>query len=528
MQISYQQKQNTIASDIKAVADILFETLAHRFPVCMSSDEFHYYPQAIIIDKDWARWDDFSPESVADISVKLSGYKLKLDQIVSGELTFDEQVDISLLKRTIITINEQLKYVKSHKIHPSFYLSVVGVGLTEALEFGAHALNSRLKGLPIFIRHAQKNLKNVHEIFKEQGCEMIDRLRSWIVVLPVEQKMTAPVIHSLEQFYSYLLNIPAQKESLVPKDIYEQVASQHMGCFMSVDEIERLIDNEIHETTSLVEIYASEFFPEISWRKNIADLNFTLPPRRSVEQAYQVCVSELANHCMEKKIVAPEVVKNCPVQVKTVPDYMLPVRSNAAYSMPPGYPPKGGTFFIIDSGNNTTVASDYKLLTAHETYPGHHLLDTTRWGLKKLIRRHIEFPVFYEGWACISEELLFDTGFFHNSFDRMLSAKRSLWRAVRGKMDLEIHMRKKSLNQAAVFLSEYGMTYTKAFELVRKYILKPGYQLSYAIGRYYFRNIYESFVQQGGRPENFACRVLSHGEIGFNHLSQFLGTGGNS
>ena len=144
-----------------------------------------------------------------------------------------------------------------------------------------------------------------------------------------------------------------------------------------------------------------------------------------------------------------------------------------------------------------------------------------------MIRRHIEFPIFYEGWACISEELLFDTGFFHNSFDRMLSAKRRLWRAVRGKMDLEIHTREKSLKQAAAFLSDYGIADTKASELVKKYILKPGYQLSYAIGRYYFRNIYESFVRQGGRPENFSCRVLSCGEVGFKQLTQFLGTGEN-
>ncbi|MBC2715491.1 MAG: DUF885 domain-containing protein [Desulfobacteraceae bacterium] len=522
MQISDQPKHNSNASGINAVADSLFETLALRFPVCMASDEFHYYPQATIMDKDWSRWDDFSPESIADISVKLSEYKLKLDQFVSSELTFDEQVDISLLNRMINTIIEQLNEVQPHKTHPSFYLTIIGTGLVEAVEAGTQALNDRLKGLLGFIQHARQNLEKVHDIFKNQGCEMIDHLSAWIRTLPVPRTVTAPVIHSLERFNSHLMNLTPSDEFLVSKDLYEQIASRHMGCFMPLCEIERQIDNEISETTSVVEIYASEIFPEISWQKNIADLNFTLPHRRSVKQVYQACVSELANHCIQKGIVAPEVVKNCLVHVETVPVYMHPVRSNAAYSMPPGHPPQGGTFFIIESENNTTVASDYKLLTAHETYPGHHLLDTSRWCLKKIIRRHIEFPVFYEGWACISEELLFDTGFFHNSFDRMLSAKRRLWRAVRGKMDLEIHTRKKSLKEAAVFLSDYGMAYTKASELVRKYILKPGYQLSYAIGRYYFANIYESFVRHGGSPENFVCRVLSHGEVGFDHLSQFL------
>ena len=111
-------------------------------------------------------------------------------------------------------------------------------------------------------------------------------------------------------------------------------------------------------------------------------MNFALPHRRIVKQAYASCVSELANHCMEKEMVTPELVENCPVHVETIPDYMLPVRSNAAYSMPPGHPPKGGIFFIIESAHQKNVPLDYRLLTAHETYPGHHLLDTSRWGVK--------------------------------------------------------------------------------------------------------------------------------------------------
>ncbi len=527
MQISDQQKKNTNASYLNAVAGILFETLSLRFPVCLSSDEFHYFPQATINNKDWSRWDDFSPESIADISAKLLEYKQELDHIFFGELTFDQQIDISLLQRTIITILEQLSHVQFHKIHPAFYLTVVGIGLAEAVEEGSKALNDRLKGLPIFVRQAQRNLEKVNEIFKNQGCDMISRLLVWIKSLPAEQNMRGPAIHSLEAFCSHLLKIPASKKNLISEDLYEQITFHHMGCLMPIGDIERIIDNEIQETTSLVKRFVSGILPEISWKKNIADQSYALPHQRSVKQVYQSCVSELENHCIEKNIVDRKIVKKCPVHVVTVPVYMQPVRSNAAYSMPAGYPPEGGTFYIIEPVDQRTVPLDYRLLTAHETYPGHHLLDTSRWSLKNRIRCQIEFPIFYEGWACIAEELLFETGFFQTSFDRMLLARRRLWRAIRGKIDLEIHMRKKSLKQAAAFLSGCGISDTKADELVRKYILKPGYQLSYAIGRFYFRNIYEAFVRQGGSPEKFICRVLSHGEIGFNHLSQLLDTGGD-
>lgn len=528
MQISDQQQQHTKAPGINDLAAGLFETLALRFPVCMSSDEFHYYPQAAVINKDWSQWDNFSPESVTDFFEVISVCKLKLDQMVSAELTFDEQVDISLLKRSIKTLLEQLMYAQPHKTHPGFYLTLIGIGLAEAFDAGLPALNDRLKGLPGLIRQAQQNLEKVHEIFKNQGCEMTARLCSWIATFPVDQKIRSVAIQALEDFNVFLHTCPGRKDFLVPKDLYEEILAEHMGCFMSVYEIERCIAREIRETASLVKEYTSGIFPDISWQRLIAELSYTLPHHGSVMQAYRACVSGLGSHCIDKGIVSPDAVKRCPVHVETVPEYMLPVRSNAAYTMPPGHPPRGGTFFIIESDNNKIMPSDYRFLTAHETYPGHHLLDSSRWLLHNLVRRHMEFPVFYEGWACIAEEILFDTGFFSNSFDRMLSAKRRLWRALRGKIDLDIHTRKKSLSQAAAFLSEYGMSHAKALELVRKYIVKPGYQLSYSIGRYYFRNLYELFIRIGGQSADFVCRVLSHGEVGFDHLSQYLRTGGDS
>jgi len=140
------------------------------------------------------------------------------------------------------------------------------------------------------------------------------------------------------------------------------------------------------------------------------------------------------------------------------------------------------------------------------------------------MRRHIEFPLYYEGWACFSEELLFDTGFFYLQTDKLLLAKRRYWRAVRGRIDLDIHTRKRNLKEAAQLLVDYGMDQKKAVAMVRRYVLKPGYQLSYTIGRRNFIDLYECFKkkEKDHIPSKFTRQVLTQGEIGFNHLSQFL------
>ena len=356
------------------------------------------------------------------------------------------------------------------------------------------------------------------------GCEMIRQLLPWLSSLNIDEALLSPVVRSLERLDDHLKQIATSKDFLLPKDLYDQIAFHHMGCYMNTDEISRQIDHEITETRSILESLSKKISAKKTWTEIIKALPQPGLGSGGVKQLYQSMILQLADHCLQNGLVTSLMKSQCPVFVEEVPDYLLPVRSNAAYSIPPGYPPKGGTFFIMTSDDKMSVPSDYRLLTAHETFPGHHLLDTLRWGLKRALRRHIEFPVFYEGWACFSEELLFDTGFFSSQTDKLLLAKRRYWRAIRGRIDLDIHTRKRNLAQAAQLLMDYGMDQKKAVAMVRRYILKPGYQLSYTIGRRNFKDLYEQFKNKETDhiPARFARQVLSQGEIGFDHLSQFL------
>ena len=60
---------------VQDIAARMFETLARCFPVCSTSDEFHYFPQAQALKEDWSRWDDFSPEVVEELAEKLLAWE---------------------------------------------------------------------------------------------------------------------------------------------------------------------------------------------------------------------------------------------------------------------------------------------------------------------------------------------------------------------------------------------------------------------------------------------------------------------
>ena len=93
---------------------------------------------------------------------------------------------------------------------------------------------------------------------------------------------------------------------------------------------------------------------------------------------------------------------------------------------------------------------------------------------------------------------------------------------MRGKADLDMHMGRCTLGEAAAFLTGEGMAPQRAEAMVRRYSLKPGYQLAYTIGRRRFRTLYDAWRQKGGNPAAFARQVFSQGEIGFDDLEQVL------
>jgi len=513
---------NSCSIAINTIAIEAFETLANRFPVCTASDEFHYFPQVRSAAHQWAVWDDFSRESVQDMAEKLVNWDHQLEKIDTESLLFDERVDIRMMRRVLRTLKEQLLDAAVHRSQPTFHLTIMGIGLAEAIEAGAEALESRLENLPDFLDRAGRTLHYVPEIFRDQGCDMLCRLKQWLPSLPLKNIDVSPVMAAMERLLASLENMIITPDFTVSPDFYQRIAGYHMGCGMSVDEITAVLDEEIRETRSVLEETAGRVNPGLSWQKALEAIPPPPVPGNSLSRLYQSIISDLGDHCRTLGLISEEQLLSAPVTVEPIPEYMRPVRSNAAYSMPPGHPPTGGTFYLMETANEKTAPRDYRLLTAHETFPGHHLLDTRRWGQERIARRHIEFPLFYEGWASFSEELMFDTGFFESPADRMLLAKRRYWRAMRGRVDLDIQYHRKTLDEAALFLSAHGLPQNKAVEMVQRYILKPGYQLVYTIGRCIFSDLYQAMSLKGNRTVEFARQVLDQGEIGFDDLEQII------
>jgi uncharacterized protein (DUF885 family) len=154
-------------------------------------------------------------------------------------------------------------------------------------------------------------------------------------------------------------------------------------------------------------------------------------------------------------------------------------------------------------------------LSAHETYPGHHLLDHLRIHHPNPIRRQIESPLFYEGWACYAEQLLDELGYVQDSRRQLILLKRQMWRNLRALLDVELQTGKMTVPQAIKKIELLRFSHERARRQVRRFCLTPGYQLCYFLGNYEILRLRERYAASLSF-KRFHDILLGGGQIPFD------------
>jgi len=219
------------------------------------------------------------------------------------------------------------------------------------------------------------------------------------------------------------------------------------------------------------------------------------------------------------------------LELSETPTYLRSVRSSASFSAASGSDVGEKDFFYIttrprqqrgkEKGDllKKRLHREYKFLAAHETFPGHHLLDTVRRSLENPIRRQIESPLFYEGWAYYAESLLTEYGYVNSPIEYLVDCKRRLWRAARCQIDVGLTTGIFARKDAIKLLTTAGFNAEEADRQVDHFRLNPGYQLCYSLGRYEIMKLRETYGQRMGRDQ-FHRQLLQGGELPFHLIEK--------
>jgi hypothetical protein len=221
------------------------------------------------------------------------------------------------------------------------------------------------------------------------------------------------------------------------------------------------------------------------------------------------------------------------LEIRETPTYLRSIRSAASFSAAFSADPRERSFFYIttrlperrsqESGIllRKRLHREYKFLAAHETVPGHQLLDTVRRRLENPVRRQVESPLFYEGWAYYAESLLTEYGYVASPLDELVDRKRRLWRAARCQIDVGLATEMLGREEALRLLTTTGFSAEEAAAQVERFAINPGYQVCYTLGRYEIERLRTASGAHMDK-DRFHRYLLEGGELPFHLLARRL------
>lgn len=195
------------------------------------------------------------------------------------------------------------------------------------------------------------------------------------------------------------------------------------------------------------------------------------------------------------------------LKVIETPGYLRHVMPIAAY-MPsaPFDHVQQGIYMVTPVAKNSDELKKHSyakiwITAVHEGYPGHHLHNSCAASNKSVARKYQWAIETVEGWALYCEEMMPEHGFHTELETKFSQTQDRIWRACRVIIDVDLHRRKMTFDQAVeMLMKEAGLEKQSAIAEVKRYTYTPGYPLSYLIGKHMIMGLREK-MRKGLGPK---------------------------
>jgi len=532
---------------LSQAASSYFAYLALHFPVMCASDEFHFVPRAQQAAEYYHSMEDLDARRIEEHIAVLQDYQAEFRRLSSPEdEEIEEAIDRELLKASVAGILLELSHSRAWQHNPLLYLKIAFIGLDHALNkpYGSMGERrertlSRLNRVPMLLRQAADNLEQVPAAYWQAALHMAHDCDRYLFEIPGHfpdhLNAIAPALEgarfAVGRFIGFLGSIRPVRDEKCAAPSVEMVLRDHFGSLRTLREVFDLAREEWFECLAGLRKLQKGIDEGKTWEelyhayvpKALNEWD-TLTLYRGEMKSLQAFFRE---HGFEEFTDGglPEIVPT--------PVYLESVRSSASFSAAFTEDEREKDFFYITTelpdrrGEEASVLlrkrlhREFRFLTAHETFPGHFLLDSTRRRLPSPVRRQIESPLFYEGWAYYVESLLTESGYVDDPLECLVDWKRRLWRAARCQIDVGLNVGLISWEDAVKLLTKAGFSREESENQVRRFRLNPGYQLCYSLGRYEIVKLRDLYCCKVGR-NRFHGALLTGGEIPFQFIEERL------
>jgi uncharacterized protein (DUF885 family) len=342
-----------------------------------------------------------------------------------------------------------------------------------------------------------------------------------------QQIILAQVLPAYQKFDQFMEDeyVPQARNSLIASDLpkgkeyYEQRVQFFTTLPMTSDEIFELGKKEVARIRADME----KVIEELGFKGNFADFLVFL---RTDPQFYAKTPKDLLKEAsfLAKKMDGklPQFFNTLPRNsygVEPVPAAIAPNYTSGRYS--------GGSLENHQAGNywvNTYKLESRPLyvlpaLTLHEAVPGHHLQISLAQELEGFpeFRKNTYLSCYGEGWGLYSEYLGIEAGMYETPYENFGRMTYEMWRACRLVVDVGIHAKGWTRDQAVEFLgSNTALSLHEVNTEIDRYIGWPGQALSYKMGELKIRELRKKAETELGNKfdlRDFHDVVLLNGAV---------------
>ncbi len=438
-----------------------------------------------------------------------------------SDFRLDARIDHTLLTHILDSFVRSYEKFQSHRRYPGGYLeeALGGVFLLIVRDFAPlpqrlQSALGRVRETPRVLREAMANVipERVPRVWAETALEQARQAPGlYLGLLPAIAAENAPELQAdltqagqeaaqaVQEFIAFLENdvLPrAAGDFAAGKNLFdEMLREEHMVDYDS----DRLLEigwEQFHQTRRQMEEVARQIDPNRSVRDLLEAAKDDHPTAEGLLEAYREAMEAARRYVVEHEIAT--IPEGETLKIVETPLYLRPIIPYAAY-MPPGIfeEKQEGIFLVTPVDPNAppevqeqTLRGHHRaklpVTALHEAYPGHHLQLVWANRQETIPRRLGSFlaTLFIEGWAFYCEELMEQLGYIAEPIQRLGRLSDQLWRAARIILDVSLHTRGMSVEEAVDFLvRECQLEPANALAEVRRYTTSPTQPQSYLMGK---------------------------------------------
>ena len=489
------------------------------------------------------RLGSYTPEDVRLHIVALRSLASALEQAPVDSL--EEEIDrTALLNDVRVTIHRFTKE-RPHLTDPGFWLSHALEGLYYLLalhdrpqEHRARAARHRLEALPTFLEAGEETLEEVPQVFVDIAAETVQGGRLLLDQLgehlrpaddPAFDAALDAARASVQAFGRYLagdLGAATNGSYAIGEDAFNFRLHYEHAVRDTAPELWRYGTHLVEEVERDLVGLAREIDGSAQWQDLVDRLRAEHPSAGELVGAYAVEMERARGFVAAHDLVS---IPSGRLDVIETPTFLRPMMPFAAYQPPgPFSLDRTGRFFVTPPDPGAAPETSERILrdhcvhelaatALHEGFPGHHLQFLTAQAQPQPVRRLIGTALTIEGWALYCEEMMGEEGFYRGPEERFFQRVHLLWRALRILLDVGLHTRGMTFDEAVQLLVDRVHFDRRNAEVeVRRYCANPAYQLCYAVGRRELRDLRDAYRAARGNDyslRGFHDAVLRYGGL---------------